>query len=105
MSNHNDFSDAQVLDMLDLVAAGNSRAAVADVYGLSKNTVVGLLFRVGRDADRAESTPPPPAGQSRAVKPENCDGGMPARWWVPGLRKQTEREASLRRQGMRGRGK
>lgn len=59
MSNHNDFSDAQVLDMLDLVAAGNSRAAVADVYGLSKNTVVGLLFRVGRDADRAESTPPP----------------------------------------------
>lgn len=101
MSKHNDFSDAQVLDMLNLVVAGNSRADIAEVYGLSKNTVAGLLHRIKIDADLAESTPPP-AGQTRAVKPENCDGGMPARWWVAGLRKQAEREASLRRQAMRG---
>ena len=93
-------SDAQLLGMLDLAQVGWSRAAIAGRYGLRTNQVIGLLHRINRDADKLDAAPPP-AGQTAAVKPENCDGGMPARWWVAGLRKQTEIENRLRKQGGR----
>ena len=98
-----DDSDDVPLRLLDLRAQGLSSAQIAERVGVGKEAVAGLLFRVNRDADLADAAPPP-AGQSRPLRPENCDGGMPARWWEPGLRKQTEREASLRRQAMRGGG-
>ncbi len=94
-------SDAQLLDMLDLAAHGKSRADIADLFGLGRNQVIGLLFRIRRDADMAEAAPPP-AGQSPAVRPENRDGGMAARWWVAGLCKQTNQRQNLRtRRGVR----
>jgi hypothetical protein len=93
-------SDADILAVLDRRAAGESCTAIAARSGVSRSAILGLVYRVNLDADRAESAPPP-VGQTRPVKPENCDGGMPARWWVAGLRKQTEIENRFRRQGMR----
>lgn len=93
-------SDAEILAVLERRAAGETCTAIAARSGVSRSAILGLVYRVNLDTDRAESAPPP-VGQSRPVKPENCDGGMPARWWEPGLRRQTEREAILRRQAMR----
>ena len=91
MRGHDTRSDADILAVLERRAAGETCAAIAARSGVSRSAIVGLVYRVNLDADLTESTPPP-AGQSRPVKLENCDGGMPARWWEPGLR----------RQGMRG---
>ena len=97
MREHDKTSDAVLLDMLELVAAGNSRSEIADIYGRSRNSVIGILSRIALDTDSAEAALPP-AGQALAVKPENRDGGLPARWWVAGLRKQARHKAPLRQQ-------
>lgn len=77
--------DGMVLDILDRVERqGQSMAAVAKAYGLSRSSVAGLLKRVRDDLAESEALPAP-RGQVLAYWPENKDGGMPARWWQAGL--------------------
>ena len=79
-----EMSDAMMLDILDRVENGFTAAEVGARYGKSKSAVLGMVFRVRRDVD----ADPLPRGAVAASKPENMDGGMPARWWEAGLRKR-----------------
>ena len=93
---HEKASDADLLAILDMRAAGMSCAAIAARVGKGKNQIVGITHRITADIDLAESAVFP-VGQRRAQKPENRDGGMPARWWVAGLAKQNELARQKRR--------
>lgn len=98
------WSDAQMLDILDLAAGGSrgggrsgggqSAQAIADTYGVSKGSLIGLLYRIRTETDASESvrdvSAPP------AERPANRNGGMPARWWSAGLKVQKRRELAAR---------
>ncbi len=68
------WSDEQILDVMDRhERCGESTTAIAMSYGKTRNTTLGLIFRV-RKAQAGHN-------DDKVVKPENRDGGMPARWW------------------------
>ena len=74
MTEQRRLNDAEMLDVLERHAQGQSAAQVGRAYGLTRNAVLGLLLR-----SRAPDV---------CVKPENRDGGMPADWWKAGLAKR-----------------
>lgn len=66
-------TDREMLETLDLhERQGLSAAQVAARVGRSRSAVLGLVKRIN---DAADAVP------DRALRPENRDGGMPARWW------------------------
>lgn len=76
-----DYTDAQILHMLDRIERqGASRGAVAIELGVSRAAVCGLYKRVCDQLGASEG--------AVAVRPENQNGGMPARWWKVGLARQ-----------------
>ena len=82
-----DIPDAMMLDIMDRVVNGQTYTEAGAPHGKSKNAISGMMFRVARDLAASEYAPFQ-AGGVAAVKPENQDGGMPARWWEAGLRKR-----------------
>jgi hypothetical protein len=76
MSHHSQvWTDEQVLQILDRHERGKeSSTDIARTYGVSRSSVLGVLFRVNAATDRAEEG-------SYVTKPENMDGGMPPCWW------------------------
>ena len=83
------WSDADLLRMLALDADGYTSAQIAARLGretgrgCTRNAIVGALHRIKGET----------RGQAcAATRPENRDGGMPADWWVPGLRAQEVRQ-------------
>lgn len=76
-----------MLDVLDRIEAdGQTMAEVAARYGVSRSAVAGLLKRIRDDLKAADLAVLSVRDQRRwgtrpAQKPENRDGGMPARWW------------------------
>lgn len=75
------WTDEQILSILDRHERGRESAAeIARTYGVSRSSILGIIFRVNADTDRAERAPLP-FGYSSPSKPENLDGGMPPRWW------------------------
>lgn len=77
MANHNaKWTDQQMLEILDKrERLGMTGAKIAEGLGVSRSSILGLLFRLNRETDLAE------AG-SVVTKLENRDGGMPVRWWA-----------------------
>lgn len=76
MSHHSQvWTDEQVLQILDRHERGKESATdIARTYGVSRSSVLGVIFRVNAATDLAERG-------STAVKSENLDGGMPPCWW------------------------
>ena len=71
MSARMEWTDAMILQALDMhERQGPAADLVGQRFGVSRSAVLGLIKRI-RDADV-------PCG---CVRPENRDGGMPARWW------------------------
>jgi hypothetical protein len=76
-----DWTDLEVLEVMDLTERqGLSAAVVAVRMRCSRSAILGLRFRVNSDSDKVADV---------ATRPENRDGGMPARWWdVPAQRRR-----------------
>ena len=76
-----DWTDLEVLEVMDLTERqGLSAAVVAVRMRCSRSAILGLRFRVNSDSDKVADV---------AKRPENRDGGMPARWWdVPAQRRR-----------------
>lgn len=66
-----DLRDLQILHMLEVERAGGT--AVAARFGMTRSAVQGLAYRMNTAATREPCA---------CVRPENRDGGMPARWWA-----------------------
>jgi len=83
------WTDRQILEAMDMFERqGLTAAEVAARLGLgSRNAVIGMVSRVRRDLAASEGAGFPP-GQGPAVRAENCDGGMPVRWWLAGAARQ-----------------
>jgi hypothetical protein len=68
------WADEDVLLALDMVERqGMSMVIVARRMRRTRKSLVELIGRVNRDCD---------AVPCLATAPENCDGGMPVRWWL-----------------------
>jgi hypothetical protein len=76
-----DWTDREILEVMDLTERqGLSAAVVAVRMRCSRSAILGLRFRVNSDSDKVAD---------KAKRPENRDGGMPARWWdVPAQRRR-----------------
>lgn len=85
-------TDAELLEVLDLTARGVSAAVIGRRMGLTRNAVLGLIFRCRKDTDKAETAPYIVNRRWKQTTPpqktENRDGGMPRDWWRAGLAKQ-----------------
>lgn len=82
------WTDAQMLDVLDLIDEfGWPASRVAERYGVSRNSIIGLRHRILSDLKESERAPGPEAAQ-----PENCDGGMVQGWWRAGLKAQDAKQ-------------
>lgn len=68
-------SDATLLRMLDLREQGLSKAKIAARIGVTKNVIVGALYRISEDMLTHDLTP-------------ERNGEMPDGWWRAGLQKQ-----------------
>jgi hypothetical protein len=78
--------DGDILDILDRIERqGQTMAGAAARYGVSRNVIAGVVFRVKKDLEISEAAPIP-RGQVRAYRPDNQDGAMGPRWWEAGLR-------------------
>lgn len=72
------WTDEAILDALDMYERqGMTAAAIAKVMRVTRSSVCGVLYRAISATDDAEVG-------STVAKPENMDGGMPARWWERG---------------------
>jgi hypothetical protein len=60
---------------------GVTLTVLAAECGRSRSAMCGIVFRVKQETDAIDAAPFPP-GEWPAFYPENCDGGMPRRWWV-----------------------
>lgn len=68
-----EWTDREVLEILDLTERqGLSASVVAVRMRCSRSAILGLRYRVNTDSDKMVDV---------AKRPENRDGGMPARWW------------------------
>ncbi|MCA0851407.1 hypothetical protein [Salipiger thiooxidans] len=61
---------------------GMSLAAAAKMVGMSRGAAIGQAYRVReREREFEEDCARRGVPVCACLKPENCDGGMPARWW------------------------
>jgi hypothetical protein len=68
-----EWTDREVLEILDLTERqGLSAAVVAVRMRCSRSAILGLRYRINAASNEVEDL---------AKRPENRDGGMPARWW------------------------
>jgi hypothetical protein len=68
-----EWTDREVLDILDLTERqGLSAAVVAVRMRCTRSAILGLRYRINAASNEVEDV---------AQRPENRDGGMPARWW------------------------
>jgi hypothetical protein len=68
-----EWTDREVLDILDLTERqGLSAAVVAVRMRCTRSAILGLRYRINAASNEVEDV---------AKRPENRDGGMPARWW------------------------
>jgi hypothetical protein len=68
-----DRTDREVLEILDLTERqGLSAAVVAVRMRCTRSAILGLRYRINAASNEVEDV---------AKRPENRDGGMPARWW------------------------
>lgn len=85
------WTDAESLDVLNRGGAGQTFAAVAEVYGTSRNAIAGLIHRIWRDTDNAERR----QGYGPPATRRGCrDGDLPAQWWVEGLKARKRRQVA-----------
>ncbi len=71
------WSDAQMLQVLDLIAAGYPLSEVARRVGRSKASVSSIARRIKWRTDEVDRTP-------------HLNGSMPRRWWREGLEVRAE---------------
>ena len=70
------WTDVDILRALDMhEGQGLTAAEAGRRMGVSRSAVLGVIHRINKDADRVPCL---------CQKPENRDGGMPARWWQKG---------------------
>ena len=75
-------SDLELLDILDMTdRLGVSATDVGRFFGRGRNAILGLIHRIHVDERKFDAA-------QIATKPENRNGGMPARWWEAGLSKR-----------------
>ena len=76
-----EWTDREVLEILDLTERQGLTATVVAVrMRCSRSAILGLRYRVLTDSAKV---------LDMAKRPENRDGGMPARWWdVPAQRRR-----------------
>jgi hypothetical protein len=68
-----EWTDREVLDIPDLTERqGLSAAVVAVRMRCTRSAILGLRYRINAASNEVEDV---------AKRPENRDGGMPARWW------------------------
>jgi hypothetical protein len=68
-----EWTDREVLEILDLTERQGLSAAVVGVrMRCTRSAILGLRYRVNAASDEVADL---------AKRPENRDGGMPARWW------------------------
>ena len=68
-----EWTDREVLEILDLTERqGLSATVVAVRMRCSRSAILGLRYRINTASNEVEDL---------AKRPENRDGGMPARWW------------------------
>jgi hypothetical protein len=68
-----EWTDREVLEILDLTERqGLSAAVVAVRMRCTRSAILGLRYRINAASNEVEDV---------AKRPENRDGGMPARWW------------------------
>ena len=68
-----EWTDREVLEILDLTERQGLTATVVAVrMRCSRSAILGLRYRVNFATDKVVD---------KAKRPENRDGGMPARWW------------------------
>lgn len=71
MAKDSEFTDKQILTMLDLRDhEGWTAKAIGERFGVSKGTIIGLFDRI-----RKKEQP------DACLKAENRNGGMPRKWW------------------------
>ena len=87
-----EFSDADLIDLLQWLAHGMRLDDMARRKVVRRDAIVAVLRSIGTELQQSELAPLP-AGATRATKPENRNGGMPARWWEAGLDLQKRRAA------------
>ena len=64
--------DMRLLELLHMTECeGMTRKAAGKRFGMTKSAVIGQLDRIGKAMQ-----------PSTATRPENRDGGMPAKWWA-----------------------
>lgn len=68
-----DERDLEILHLLDIEGVGPT--AVIGRFGVTKGQIAGIRNRATGEKARAEH-------RCLCEKPENKDGGMPARWWA-----------------------
>jgi hypothetical protein len=78
-----DWTDAELLQMLDLRANGVTATAIAEALGCGRSAVLAVTRRIAIQTDKSD-----PDGHR--------DGTMPDGWWRKGLRKQGRLAATLR---------
>ena len=84
------FSDGMLLDIIDrFERLGESYGVIAKAYGTTRSSVAGLVKRI-RDQLNDSERAPLLAGETRAMRPENRNGGMPELWWEAGLALQVQ---------------
>ena len=79
MNTQNEWTDYELLTVLNLRHSGHSCGQAGSAIGRSKNAVIGMMSRVTSQTDKVAC---------ECVKPENINGGMPDGWWRAGLEKQ-----------------
>jgi len=88
-------TDHQLLELMHMLEAEGLTSAEAARHmghrlGLTRSAVCGLRFRVNNDTDAEETRALKPGevgfGQGPVERPENMDGGMPAKWWLDAAR-------------------
>jgi hypothetical protein len=66
-----EWADAEVLDVMHRATRGDTYVSIGADYGVTRSAIAGMVMRI-READLP----------CECTKPENRDGGMPARWWA-----------------------
>ena len=66
-----EWADSEVLDVMHRATRGDTYVSIGADYGVTRSAIAGMVMRI-READLP----------CECTKPENRDGGMPARWWV-----------------------
>lgn len=71
MGKGRDWTDAEMLDVLDRADRGESATVTGDYYGVSRSAILGMRYRC--------------RNESEIQIGDALDGTMPSGWWKAGL--------------------